>query len=93
MNVFENSLIGIDNFFSTTHSDEIQRIVAEIDRMDFEGPTVEEYFTSIFFHNNLVKYKLPKGAVTQLECDPPPTFYNQIIIETPKYPVVSQFEK
>lgn len=91
MSVFDKSLRAMDNYLEHVDKDELQRIINEVSEMDFEGPTIEEFFNSVF-HNNTLEFIFQPG-VTPHTSSPPPLMCNFIPEnnQTPKYPLESFF--
>lgn len=48
MNVFEKSLKAVDEYLEKTPQEEIDKIIAELSKYEYEGPTLEEFFNAAF---------------------------------------------
>jgi len=48
----ERSLELLNKFLSENSHEYIQSLIDEVDQMNFEGPTIEEYFYGIGFTNS-----------------------------------------
>lgn len=55
MNRHKKAIVSFKRFLDETPKEKLDEIVARIDAMDIEGPTVEEYFMTMKNKNQLVK--------------------------------------
>ena len=91
MNVFDKSLTALDNYFLTVKDAELRQIAEQVEGMNFEGPTVEEYFASLFL-NKPLRFKFQQGVVLWSDNpEPLPQCGFQLITQTPNQILESFF--
>lgn len=70
MSVFGKSLALLDDFLANASKEELEKIWLDVKAMEFEGPTIEEFFT-LAIEGNLVNFSLQEGVEVLSNIKPP----------------------
>jgi hypothetical protein len=90
MNVFDKSLLALDQYLAKANQDDLQKVLDEVEEMEFEGPNLEEFFTSIF-QSKPLRFKFQEGVFLCTNHQPPPQGFQLTNQQTPKFPLESFF--
>ncbi|MBK6384042.1 MAG: hypothetical protein IPF69_11360 [Chitinophagaceae bacterium] len=89
MNVFDKSLLALDAYLAQAKQEELQKILEDVGGVCYEGPNLEDFFTTIF-QNKPLRFKFQNGVTYYADSKPPPVGF-QLISQTPKETLESFF--
>lgn len=90
MSTIGKSLLALDDFLANASKNELEKIWLEVKEMEFEGPTIEEFFT-FAIEGNPINFKLQEGVELLSNTKPPDLGSFKRIKETPKFSLESFF--
>jgi len=77
MNYITKSLLALDNFILNASQADKDRIWIEVKDMNFEGPSITEYFNSVLYTTSY-KFRFQDGIEFCGESKPPESSFNLI---------------